>query len=213
MIWGLSGPAKVAAKSLWRRKGNFTQKRILAPQVDHILFHFINQTLANPVCDLICPILRNRFTWLPFYIIGGIYILYKHRVQGIFIIAGAGITILCCDQLANVIKWNVHRLRPCHVESGVRLLIDRCSDTFSFPSNHASNHFGLAMFLTMVYRRYRGLRGGLFLWAALVAFSQVYVGIHYPIDVLAGALLGASGGLVVFAFYSLINKHLYQPGN
>ena len=182
----------------------------MTPQIDHTLFHFINQTLANPVFDFLCPILRNRFTWLPFYIIGGIYVLYKYRLQGLFILVAVGITILCCDQAANAIKWSVHRLRPCHLEPGVRLLIDRCSDTFSFPSNHATNHFGLAMFLALAFRRYRWIGGSSFLWAASVAFSQVYVGIHYPLDVAAGALLGCGLGLIIFILYRIGVKSVHQ---
>lgn len=182
----------------------------MAPELDHTLFHFINQTLANPVLDLVCPILRNRFTWLPFYIIGGIYVLYKYRLQGLFILAAVGVTILCCDQAANAIKWSVHRLRPCHLEHGVRLLVDRCSDTFSFPSNHATNHFGLALFLALTFRRYRWLVVALFLWAAMVAFSQVYVGIHYPLDIAAGALLGSGLGSIVFILYRLAAHRVDQ---
>lgn len=185
----------------------------MAPVLDHTLFHLINQTLANPVLDFLCPVLRNRFTWLPFYIIGGIYVLYKYRMQGVFILVGVGITILCCDQSANAIKWSVHRLRPCHLEPGVRLLIDHCSDTYSFPSNHATNHFGLAVFLSLVFRRYGWMAPVLIVWAALVAFSQVYVGIHYPADVTAGAMLGIVLGGMVFLLYRLAAKHIGQQAD
>ncbi|MBS1624030.1 MAG: phosphatase PAP2 family protein [Bacteroidetes bacterium] len=184
----------------------------MAPQIDHTLFHFINQDMANPVFDFLCPILRNRFTWLPFYIIGGIYLLYKYKMQGLLIIIGAGLTILCCDQAANAIKWSVHRLRPCHLEPGVRLLIDQCSSTFSFPSNHAANHFGLAAFISIVFRQYRWLIAALILWAASVAFSQVYVGIHYPADVAAGAVLGSMLGLIVAAIYVYAAARPHQSG-
>jgi undecaprenyl-diphosphatase len=116
----------------------------------------------------------------------------------------AGLAILAADQLSNFIKVFVHRLRPCHVEPGVRLLISQCSDTFSFTSNHATNHFALSVYVSLLFQR-RGLSSLMMIWAASVAFSQVYVGIHYPVDVTAGALLGAVIGyfaFVIFKYFS-----------
>ena len=158
---------------------------------DHTLFKLINQGLANPVLDWLCPILRYKYTWFPVYIGGSLYVIYKYRIKGLWMVAFAGLAILVGDQSSNLIKLFVHRLRPCHTEMGVRLLIDRCSDTFSFTSNHATNHFALSVFVSLLFRHSRLLIALMLMWAVAVAFSQVYVGIHYPVDVTAGALLGA----------------------
>jgi undecaprenyl-diphosphatase len=170
--------------------------------IDHTLFHFINQSIANPLLDAVCPILRNRFTWLPFYIIGGSWVLYKYRLNGLWILLTIAITILLSDQFSNLIKMIVHRARPCHTE-GVRILV-ACSDTYSFTSNHAANHFALATFLTLLFCHKRWVAYVLFLWASLVCFSQIYVGIHYPADIAAGALLGAGIGAIVYNVFERI---------
>ena len=173
---------------------------------DHTLFHIINQGLANPVLDVICPIIRNRYTWMPVYVGGSAYVIYRYRLSGLWMVLFAGLSILAADQLSNLIKVFVHRLRPCHVEPGVRLLIDQCSDTFSFTSNHSSNHFALSVYVSLLFHR-RWLTALMLLWAASVAFSQVYVGIHYPIDVTAGALLGSLIGLIAFITFGRVRPN------
>ncbi len=172
---------------------------------DHTLFRVINQGLANPVLDALCPVLRNKYTWLPVYVVGGLYLIYKYRVQGVWMVLLAGLAVLIGDQSANLIKHFIHRLRPCHLEMGLRLLIDRCSDTYSFPSNHATNHFALSVFIALMFR-HRWLTLLVLLWAGAVAFSQVYVGIHYPADVSAGGILGTLIGVAVSALYNFAIK-------
>ena len=171
---------------------------------DHTLFHLINQDCANPVLDAICPLLRNKNTWLPFYIIGGLWLFYKYKWQGLWIIALAGLAILVSDQSSNLIKHLAHRIRPCATGEPVRLLVDHCSDSFSFTSSHAANHFALAVFLSLVFRRYRWLTPVLLVWASLIALSQVYVGLHYPADILAGGSLGGVIGWGGGRLYSLL---------
>jgi undecaprenyl-diphosphatase len=175
----------------------------MTASLDHILFHFINQDCANPALDAICPILRNKNTWLPFYIIGGLWILYKYKWQGLWIIALAGLAILVSDQSSNLIKHLVHRIRPCATGEQVRLLVDHCSDSFSFTSSHAANHFALAVFLSFIFYRYRWITPMLLVWASLIALSQVYVGLHYPADIAAGGVLGASVGWCIYRLYFL----------
>ncbi len=102
----------------------------------------------------------------------------------------------------------MQRPRPCQNEAlkeEVRLLVP-CGSGYSFTSNHATNHFALAVFfagtLGVFFKRWRWL---LFLWAALVAYAQVYVGVHYPLDVAAGALLGMTiGSLVVLIWKRIV---------
>ena len=176
------------------------QLKKLITAYDHSLFNFINQSLANPVMDAVCPVLRNKYTWMPVYVGGSLFVIYKYRLQGLWMVLFAGLAILISDQSSNLIKTFIHRLRPCHVERGVRLLIDQCSDTFSFTSNHAANHFALSIFVAFLFRHW-WLTMLMMFWAASVAFSQVYVGVHYPSDVGAGAILGILAGLAVYGIY------------
>ena len=169
--------------------------------IDHQLFHFINQDVANPILDFICPIWRSKSTWFPFYALGAVYLLKKNRKQALLLIAVAALAILISDQSSNLIKHFIHRQRPCNIGIA-RLLLDHCSNGFSFTSNHAANHFVLAVLLSVVFRKSKWLIAVLLFWASGVAFSQVYVGVHYPADVMAGAMLGASIGAVMAIVYN-----------
>lgn len=151
--------------------------------------------------DSLCPMARDKNTWMPFYIMGGLLVLYKYRWQGLWMIVCAALAIVCSDQCSNLIKHFIHRLRPCAVEH-VRMLV-ACSDTFSFTSNHAANHFALAVFLSLALWRLRWLPYVLLPWAAFIALSQVYVGLHYPADIAGGASLGSLVGYLSFLIFKL----------
>jgi len=120
-------------------------------------------------------------------------------MAGLWMVVCAVLAIAVSDQTAGLIKHLVHRLRPCAIGEA-RLLLAECSHSFSFPSNHAANHFTLAVFLSLLFRQ-RWLTFVLLFWAAFIAFSQVYVGLHYPLDIAAGAVLGALVGGLVFLIY------------
>ena len=181
-------------------------------QLDHTLFHFINQRCANPVLDALCPIARDRNTWMPFYIMGGLLVLYKFRWQGLWMVVCAALAIVASDQSSNLIKHFVHRLRPCAV-GDVRLLVKHCSDTFSFTSNHAANHFAIAVLLSLVFGHLRWFQIVLILWAAFISLSQVYVGLHYPADIVGGALLGTLVGYLAFLIFKFIKQRYFAQSN
>jgi undecaprenyl-diphosphatase len=115
--------------------------------------------------------------------------------------------LLLTDQMSSSLFKNYfHRLRPCadpEMQYQVRLLLDYCSGGFSFTSSHAANHFGFVMFVTQTLKPYLGkFRWLLFLWAGSIAYGQVYVGVHYPLDIFVGALLGCGIGYMVSSFYN-----------
>jgi membrane-associated phospholipid phosphatase len=165
-------------------------------ELDTQLFFFVNQQLANVVLDWLCPLLRNKFTWIPFYIAAAVFLFIKYKIKALWFIAAAAVTVLLTDQLsASLIKPFFERLRPCNepaISAQVRLLV-KCGRGFSFVSSHAANHFGIAA-LFAVYFKNKYLYILLFAWASSIAFSQVYVGVHYPFDVLIGSVLGAAIG-------------------
>ncbi len=167
--------------------------------IDKQLFHVINEGMANPVLDAICPILRNKLTWIPAYIIIAYLFFRTYGLKAITLAAMAVVTIVLCDQIsASLIKPYFHRLRPCNeVLMQARALVP-CGGGYSFVSSHAANHFGLATFIAFVVPPWQHKRWAaiVFPWAILVAFSQVYVGVHYPADVFAGAVLGILIGLL-----------------
>jgi undecaprenyl-diphosphatase len=169
-------------------------------QFDKWLFIKLNSELTNPFFDSIMPFMRNGVNWAPLYLFLAIFVLLNFKRKGawwsLFFIATVALTDMGGN---NLFKQTFHRVRPCGNPDPlfkVRLLLDHCSG-YSFISNHAANHFGMATFFFITFRpvlpkwAWTG-----FLWAALIAYAQVYVGIHYPSDVVAGALFGSIIGLL-----------------
>jgi undecaprenyl-diphosphatase len=117
------------------------------------------------------------------------------------------INVTLTDQISSSFlkKW-VERIRPCNEETLIgkmRLLLEHCSGGFSFTSSHATNHFGFAMFVFLTTRHFMGKWSRwLFVWAATISYGQVYVGVHYPVDILGGALLGMGIGALTAKYYN-----------
>lgn len=162
--------------------------------LDRTVFYFINHTLGNPFFDLIMPWLREKLVWIPLYIFLISFCLIKYKLKGLYLILLLMVAVGLSDLIsAHLIKILVQRPRPCNNFSLARLIIKRvaCGNGFSFVSSHASNHFTIAGFLIAVFgKRYKWVIPAAFVWAFLICFAQVYVGVHYPVDVTAGALLG-----------------------
>ncbi len=180
-------------------------------QWDTTLFFLVNKTGQHAVLDTILPVMRNKYIWAPLYLFIISFLVINYRWKGTAAVVFLLITVGIGDQLSSAwIKPTVERLRPCHtpaIKDQVRLLVE-CGGKWSFPSSHATNHFGVAVFLIGVLRRWMKwlLPLGL-LWAALISYAQVYVGVHFPVDVTVGALLGTTSGLLTYGGYRLlVNK-------
>jgi membrane-associated phospholipid phosphatase len=157
------------------------------------------------VLDVILPFLRDPLTWVPLY---GFMVFYAFRTSGKTAAGGANawaflllsvLTFAVTDSVAaQLLKPMFARLRPCHdpeMQPYLRALVD-CGGLYSMPSNHAANHFGLAAFWFFSIRRMTGKKWRwLWAWAVIVCYAQVYVGKHYPFDVLAGGVFGTLTGL------------------
>ncbi len=169
----------------------------------------INQGLSNAFFDWLMPVLRNPYTWAPLYLFIIIFCIKNYGKKGALIILFVLITFGVADSLSSsVIKKSVKRVRPCNdiefkEEVNVRV---RCGSGYSFTSSHATNHFAMAVVLIVIfYRRWKHILWLGLLWAGVISFAQIYVGVHYPFDIVCGALLGTLvGGLagLVFRFIS-----------
>jgi len=163
-------------------------------QFDQELFYLINHEWNSDILDLIMPIWRNKIVWIPFYAFIGSFMWVNFKKAGLVFIVLLAITVGISDTLSSkIIKKSVQRERPCNtagVNDDIHMMID-CSTSYSFTSSHATNHFAVASFIIFTLGGLlKYIRFPLFLWAALVCYAQVYVGAHFPLDVLAGAILG-----------------------
>jgi undecaprenyl-diphosphatase len=163
---------------------------------DRSLFRLLNGEWHNSLFDAWMPVIRNSATWVPFYLFLILLVSInapKNRLA--WVLFAAGTAILSNFISSDLIKENVYRLRPCNdpaMADQLRFLLKYRPQSSSFTSSHAVNHFALAAFLTVTMRKYFGNCTYLFfLWALIIIYAQVYVGVHYPLDVIAGALIGS----------------------
>lgn len=179
--------------------------------LDRHLFYFINHDLANPFFDWLMPLLRNARFWIPLYVLIIAFCLWRYKKTGAVIILLLALSAGFADFTSvHLMKNAVQRLRPCHdpVVSQTVVLRVPCGSGYSFPSTHATDHFAMAAFLAFVFfRKWRWIWLVTFLWAGAICFAQVYVGVHFPVDVTVGALYGILTG---YLFASIFKK--LQPG-
>ncbi|MCB0608214.1 MAG: phosphatase PAP2 family protein [Lewinellaceae bacterium] len=177
---------------------------------DEQLFRLINGQWHTGWLDAVMPLWREKLFWVPFYLALTAWSVWRYKWRGLVLILFMGAAVAVSDPVSSqLFKKNVERLRPCRtpgLEESVHLLVP-CGGGYSFTSSHATNHFALAFFLIgTLGRRYRRWRWPLALWAASIAYGQVYVGVHFPLDVICGALLGAGIGALVAYFYRKWDK-------
>ena len=163
------------------------------PEFDTQLFILVNQVWINPFFDWLMPLITDfDNTRIPLIVLL-LVILAKSRIETRLGILFAILAVVAADQVSSSwLKDLFERVRPFHVVEGTRKLIG--AHGWSFPSSHAANCFAAGTFLAVRFRKFRPI----LLLAFAIAYSRVYVGVHYPLDVTAGALLGAAIGGVAF---------------
>jgi membrane-associated phospholipid phosphatase len=177
-------------------------------QLDRDLFFVINTKWSNPFFDWLLPYTRNANTWIPLYVFLLLFIPIRHKKRGLFWVLFAIVTGAITDLVSSrLIKENFFRLRPCQdpsMKDHIHVLVSYCPQSSSFTSSHAANHFGFAVFFYFTLKEYYGNWTALiFLWAFIICYAQAYVGVHYPIDLLAGAV---AGGVIGYISSWVFNK-------
>lgn len=167
-------------------------------EADRSLFYLINTKLSVNGFDEVMLLLRQSFTWIPLYFFFLLFFYANCRRFLSPIIALSLVTFAFTDfTSASILKPLIGRLRPCH-DPALRFAINNiagCGGIFSMPSSHASNHFGLAAFWFCVIKETLNRKWyWLWAWAFIIGYSQIYVGVHYPGDIITGALLGIGIG-------------------
>lgn len=176
-------------------------------KADQELFLLLNNAYTHPVLDAIYPWFREGNTWMPLYLFIIVLALVNFKQKAFAFILFAVLTVVLTDQISSsLIKPFFERPRPCrdpYLMHQIRMLLNGCSGGYSFTSSHATNHFGFAIYIMVTLSNIIGKWKYAFLvWAAAIAYGQVYVGVHYPLDIFFGALLGSFIGFVTAYFHN-----------
>ena len=174
-------------------------------QLDTELFLYLNN-LGTTTWDAFWMFYTTKFYWIPLYA-ALLFLIFKMPNPKIFILTVIiiALMVLFTDQVTNLFKKVlVMRLRPCHepsLEGLVRLVKPYCGGQFGYFSGHASNSMAVAVFSGLILRyRFKYLIFIMLFWSALMGYSRIYIGVHYPLDVVSGMIFGAFSG---FLFYKL----------
>jgi membrane-associated phospholipid phosphatase len=166
---------------------------------DHTVWYYMNTQWHNSFLDAVVPFFRNQYFWTPLYLFLLLYMTSRFKMKGWIWCVAFLISFIISDQLsATLLKPYFHRLRPCQNPALADMihLVVNCGGRFGFPSSHAANHFSIGVFMAMTLsKRVKWIWTAAIAWAVLVSFSQVYVGVHYPLDVTFGGLIGATIGI------------------
>jgi undecaprenyl-diphosphatase len=179
---------------------------------DRAVFLLLNGA-HTPWLDPVMLAVSDMLLWFPLYILFLYLLQRRYGWKGLaWSVPVIAVMILCSDKGSVLLfKENFTRLRPCHqpaLEGLVHLVPDGCGGRFGFISSHASNHFAIAVFMIGALRmRPRVVVPALLFWATLIAYSRVYLGVHYPGDVFVGALYGSLIGLV----FAAVEKRSVAP--
>lgn len=183
---------------------------------DESLFRVINRQWSAEWLDGIMQLLRYQFTWVPLYVFL-LYWFYKNTSKSnknifLLIIFFSILTFALTDYIsASMLKPFFSRVRPCYEPAlNARLLIG-CGGTYGMPSSHASNHFGLAAFWYMLLmEKFNRKWYWLWIWAFVICYAQVYVGKHYPGDIILGGLFGTCVGLVTHMLFNFALSYFFN---
>ncbi|MFZ0454021.1 MAG: GNAT family N-acetyltransferase [Ignavibacteriaceae bacterium] len=180
--------------------------------IDIEILYFFNHSLSSHILDRFFSTITNVNNWFIAYIILLFISFFKGGVKGKIAVLGVILLIIFTDQFSyHILKDIFHRPRPCISLTDIITPLG-CNGTWSFPSNHAVNNFAAATFYYILFPK---LKWVLFITAALVSISRVYLGLHYPSDILGGAVIGSAIGylfaIAAVKTVSIINERKLKP--
>lgn len=174
-------------------------------QHDRTLFLYLNN-LGDPAYDPFWLMVSGTWVWVPLYVIF-LYLIYKKygRRNIVFVLIFVLLGVTVSDQLSNIFKMGIMRLRPCHnISLSTMMRAVKCGGLYGFYSAHASNTFFIATFMISVLGRVnRFFSLILVFWAMTVSYSRIYLGVHFPLDILMGAIVG----ILLGGFFSALTKN------
>jgi len=180
--------------------------------LDKKLFIYLNNLGATPF-DTIWLLITKQINWTPFFLIL-LFILYKKlgtKKLGIAILIVATL-IAFTNEITDVIKFSVQRIRPCNDDALVGLIrVVKDSDTFSYFSGHAANSTAAMMFVFLILRKHYKYSYLLFLYPLIFAYSRIYLGLHFPLDIISGFVFGSLTGWLFYLLFEKISNKLIMP--
>ena len=179
--------------------------------IDQQYFLFIN-SLHSPFFDQVMHALSGIIIWLPLYLAILIYLGKRNRRKFLIIILFIAVAATLSDQFSVLIKNIVQRPRPCHdpaLSGLVHLFRAECGGLYGFVSSHATNSFDVAL-LSLLFIKKRWFTISILIWASVISYSRVYLGVHYPCDVVCGAILGSFIGWSVYNLYVITDNKILK---
>lgn len=178
--------------------------------IDTELFVYLN-SLGSDSYDPFWLLITKQFNWIPLFVFF-LYLVFKKTggKQTLILLLFIAALITFTDQTTNLFKNGFQRLRPCsnpEISSIIRIVQSRSS--FSFFSGHASNSMAVATFLFLILRRYYKYVFLIFLWPLIFAYSRIYLGLHYPLDIFSGYVFGILSGFLMFKIYSKLQAKYF----
>jgi undecaprenyl-diphosphatase len=180
--------------------------------LDTKLFLFLN-SIHSSFFDAVMWHVSGKLEWIPLYVVLLYFIIRRYKRKSILILASIAVLITLTDVISSqVIKDNVQRLRPSNnpdLANIVHIVNGYHGGKYGFVSSHAANCFGIALFFSLLFRK-RWVTVGIVLWATLVSYSRIYLGVHYPGDVIGGAILGGCLAVLLFKLYPFLERKMYK---
>ena len=178
--------------------------------IDSDLFLYLNG-LHTDWLDKVMLLITDMWVWMPLYLLLIYWTVKQYGKRSWWVFLAVGVVVLCSDQLSShLLKPYFQRLRPCFNEDFKGMLHlpkGLAGGRFSFTSSHAANTFAIATFLTPALKRFHPWPAiVLFFWAFISSYSRIYIGYHYPGDIVCGAILGVLVGLALWKVFQMIQK-------
>lgn len=175
--------------------------------IDQSLFIELNSH-HSPFWDTLMVLVSNKFVWFPFYFLLICLFIYFYRKRGVLMVLTLAASVGLADFVSSgIFKPFFERLRPCHEEvlGATVFVIDGCGGRYGFVSSHAANSFAVAIFVIFLLKpRQWLLKLVLVLWAVTISYSRIYLGVHYPGDVIVGSVIGSLAAWFGFYLYNTI---------
>jgi len=183
-------------------------------ELDRELFLKLNSSFRNPFVDQLMMFLSTTYAWIPLYLVLLYLLIRNFKKETWWILLAIALTILLADQItSSFMKPFFERLRPSHeplIAEQVFIVNKYRGGRFGFASSHAANTFGIATLMWMVLKVYRPWIGLLFLWTLLVGYTRIYLGVHYPGDIVAGYVVGFLCAIIAYLLMVFVRNTIQR---